>query len=97
MIFILKQTNAHRIHTEVIAKLITECVPGKNILELCELGDKLIVEEVGNHYKNKKDLLKGVAFPTCISVNNIVGHYSPESGDQAALNDGDVLKMYVNS
>ena len=36
----------------------------------------------------------GIAFPTCISVNNIVCHYSPlESDEKVALKLGDVVKM----
>jgi len=27
--------------------------------------------------KKAKKLERGIAFPTCISVNNVFGHYSP--------------------
>merc|ERR1711865_452041 len=36
---------------------------------------------------------KGVAFPTCISVNEIVGHYSPLKGEGRVLKAGDVAKI----
>lgn len=36
---------------------------------------------------------KGVGFPTCLSVNNIVGHFSPLSDHTAALKGGDVVKI----
>jgi methionine aminopeptidase len=37
---------------------------------------------------------KGIAFPTCISVNNCVGHFSPLKSDiDVLLHDGDVVKM----
>ena len=43
---------------------------------------------------------KGIAFPTCLSVNNICGHYSPLTSDanekeigNSILNDGDLVKM----
>merc|ERR1711865_539173 len=36
---------------------------------------------------------KGVAFPTCISVNEIVGHYSPLKGESRLLKAGDVAKI----
>jgi methionine aminopeptidase len=38
---------------------------------------------------------KGIGFPVCISVNEIVGHFSPlitESQD-SILKEGDVAKM----
>ena len=38
----------------------------------------------------------GVAFPTCISLNNVVCHHCPlESDPVVTLKDGDVVKMYV--
>jgi len=39
-------------------------------------------------------LKKGVAFPTCISVNNCICHYSPAKNDpDYVLKDGDVVKI----
>lgn len=36
----------------------------------------------------------GIAFPTCISVNNCVCHFSPLlSEPDITLNDGDLVKM----
>jgi curved DNA binding protein len=40
-----------------------------------------------------KDMLKGVAFPTCVSVNATVGHYCPLADDKAVLAAGDVAKV----
>jgi len=43
---------------------------------------------------------KGIAFPTCLSINEICGHYSPLVSDanekeieNAILKDGDVVKI----
>jgi len=88
----VKYRSAGQVANTVIAKLIAESVEGKNILELCELGDKLVLEGVKGVYKTKK-FEKGIAFPTCVSVNHIAGHYSPEVGDKAVLKDGDVVKI----
>jgi methionine aminopeptidase len=40
---------------------------------------------------------KGVAFPTCVNVNNCVAHYSPLESDAATvvLVDGDIVKVWV--
>ena len=47
-------------------------------------------------YKKEKDLKKGIAFPTCLSVNNCVCHFSPSKNDaDYILKEGDVVKMYV--
>jgi methionine aminopeptidase len=64
------------------------------------MGDKLINDKLAKVYAKKKKMEKGIAFPTCISVNEICGHYSPLVSDAndkekelATLKDGDVLKI----
>lgn len=71
-----------------------ECKAGKSVAELCEAGDKLITEKLAKVYKGKK-VEKGIAFPTCVSINNCCGHFSPLKEDSIELKDGDVCKMYV--
>lgn len=45
-------------------------------------------------YKKEKELKKGIAFPTCLSVNNCVCHFSPAKNDaDYTLKAGDVVKM----
>ena len=40
--------------------------------------------------------MAGIAFPTCVSVNNCICHFSPLKSDpDKELADGDVVKMYV--
>jgi methionine aminopeptidase len=36
---------------------------------------------------------KGIAFPICLSVNGICGHYSPMKDNSSNLKDGDLVKM----
>ena len=39
----------------------------------------------------------GIAFPTCISINNCVCHFSPLRSDTPMiLSDGNLVKMYVS-
>ena len=40
---------------------------------------------------------KGIAFPTCISINNCCGHFSPLKEDSINLKKGDVAKMCVTA
>jgi hypothetical protein len=47
-------------------------------------------------YKGKK-VEKGIAFPTCLSLNNCCGHFSPLKEDSIDLKEGDVVKMCVCS
>jgi methionine aminopeptidase len=54
---------------------------------------------VAKVYNSKKSKVteKGIAFPTCISVNAICGHFSPLKDESRKLEDGDVVKMYIIS
>merc|ERR1711981_77521 len=69
------------------------CVEGASVLDLCAFGDGMIVEECSKvHNKGKakvEEKDKGVAFPTCISVNEIAGHASAQPGDEQVLVVGD--------
>jgi len=52
-------------------------------------------EELVKVFTNKKSkkLERGIAFPTCISVNHIFGHYSPMSDESTQLVEGDLAKI----
>lgn len=74
-----KYKAAALITNAALSKVISLCIPGADIFTVCQEGDKLMVEELQKVFSNKKSkkLERGIAFPTCISVNNIMGHYSP--------------------
>eukprot|EP00274_Cyanoptyche_gloeocystis_P003037 CAMPEP_0196651536 /NCGR_PEP_ID=MMETSP1086-20130531/544_1 /TAXON_ID=77921 /ORGANISM="Cyanoptyche gloeocystis , Strain SAG4.97" /LENGTH=418 /DNA_ID=CAMNT_0041981599 /DNA_START=28 /DNA_END=1284 /DNA_ORIENTATION=+ len=85
-----------------LQKVIAECRPGALVVALCDLGDKAIVDETKVVYTKTKIekgvasplVEKGVAFPTCVSVNNCVGHYSPLASESTlTLNAGDIVKI----
>jgi len=59
------------------------------------LGDKFIEAETGKLYNKggKEKVEKGVGFPTCVSVNNVVGHFSPAKDDESKLAVGDLIKI----
>ncbi|XP_076323274.1 proliferation-associated protein 2G4-like isoform X1 [Tachypleus tridentatus] len=78
----------------VLKRLIEKCKDGENVLSICELGDSLLLEETGKVFKKEKELKKGIAFPTCVSVNNCICHFSPLRSDpDVILKDGDVVKL----
>ena len=52
----------------------------------------LIEKQCEQIYKNKQ-LEKGIAFPTCVSVNDMVCHYSPYADESIKLSPGDVVKV----
>uniref|UniRef100_A0A2I3HTQ3 Peptidase M24 domain-containing protein n=1 Tax=Nomascus leucogenys TaxID=61853 RepID=A0A2I3HTQ3_NOMLE len=64
------------------------------VLSLCEEGDAMIMAETGKIFKKEKEMKKGIAFPTSISVNNCVCHFSPLKSDKdCILKEGDLVKI----
>lgn len=61
---------------EVLAKVLKKISVGSKIFDLCLFSDSALIEELGKVF-NKKQLFKGIAFPTCISVNEVCGYNSP--------------------
>lgn len=85
--------------SRVLKQVRDACVAGKRTIDICDLGDELIMKEVAGVY-NKKDketnkvMMKGIGFPTCLSVNNVVCHNRPIASDpEILLADGDVVKI----
>ncbi|XP_076897071.1 ERBB-3 BINDING PROTEIN 1-like [Bidens hawaiensis] len=88
----------YKLAAEVLNKalqlVLSECKPKAKIVDICEKGDSFIREQTGSMYKNvKKKIERGAAFPTCVSVNNTVCHYSPLASDETVLEEGDILKI----
>ena len=78
----------------VLEQLIAKCVPDASARELCEFGDKQILDETNKVFKKEKDSKKGIAFSTCVSVNNCICHFSPiPSENDYILKEGDLAKM----
>lgn len=93
---------------KALQQVIAGCIEDAEIATLCELGDSIMTEETGKLYNKKKGagddkdkdkdkpakkMEKGVAFPTCISVNETVGHFSPLKGESRQLKTGDLVKI----
>lgn len=91
---VTKYKSAAEIINKALQLVLSECKPNAKIVDICEKGDSFIREQTGNMYKNvKKKIEKGIAFPTCISVNNVVCHFSPLASDETVLEEGDMLKI----
>ncbi|WWC67880.1 DNA-binding protein, 42 kDa [Kwoniella pini CBS 10737] len=94
-----KYTTAGQALGEVLKKFIPSITAGKKVLDLCIEGDKLVNDTVAplwNKAKNGVKVGKGSAFPTSISVNNVVSHVSPLPSDpEIVLKDGDVVKIML--
>lgn len=90
-----KYKAAAQIANDALLKVISLCVPGADIYTVCQEGDKFMEEGLRKVFNNKKSkkLERGIAFPTCISVNHIMGHYSPMQDESTKLEEGDVAKI----
>jgi len=88
-----KYKTAAEIANRVMTTLLEAATVGSSIVELCSKGDELIVNETKAVYTKNKKMEKGIAFPTSISVNNMVGHFSPIPPDDTMLQEGDLVKI----
>merc|ERR1711936_384464 len=91
---VTKYKMAAEITNKVLKEVVTACVASASVRELCMLGDRRLTEETGKAFKKDKKLTKGIAFPTCLSVNHAICHFSPlVSESDVILADGDVVKI----
>eukprot|EP00349_Pseudokeronopsis_sp_Brazil_P008842 CAMPEP_0202971776 /NCGR_PEP_ID=MMETSP1396-20130829/30741_1 /ASSEMBLY_ACC=CAM_ASM_000872 /TAXON_ID= /ORGANISM="Pseudokeronopsis sp., Strain Brazil" /LENGTH=455 /DNA_ID=CAMNT_0049701527 /DNA_START=21 /DNA_END=1388 /DNA_ORIENTATION=+ len=96
---ITKYQEASKIAQSVLLEVAARCVPGARIVDICRFGDEAIEARVANIFKSKgkngKAVMKGIAFPVCVSVNDAVCHVSPLESDNSfpPLSPGDVAKI----
>jgi len=82
-----------------LEKVIAACVDGALVIQLCQLGDDAIEEFSATVYSKGK-VPKGIAFPTCISLNNVICHFSPLISDPEAkltMTTGDLVKIQIGA
>jgi len=92
-----KYQDASKIVNLALTGLISQCVPGATIVDLCQFGTTIINAEASKLYTKKVNgslIERGVAFPVCISVNELVCNHSPlASEDLPPLQAGDIVKI----
>ncbi|KAG8826398.1 Curved DNA-binding protein (42 kDa protein) [Serendipita sp. 401] len=87
----------------VMQKLVAAAVEGKKVFDLVVEGDQAIEAAAASVYNKKTKtgaVAKGIAFPTCISVNNVVAHFAPLMSDpqsEQVLANGDVVKIHLGA
>jgi len=87
-----KYKMAAEIVQKIVKELIVKCQPGVNIYDICAYGDQRVTEETSSVFKKEKEMKKGIAYPTCVSRNNIVGNFAPEQSSDI-LEGGDLVKI----
>jgi len=91
---VTKYKMAAEITNKVLKELVEACKASASVREVCMLGDRRLSEETGKAFKKDKKITKGIAFPTCVSVNNCICHFSPlVSEADVILSEGDMVKI----
>ena len=90
---ITKYNTSARISGVVMRELVSKIQKGEllNVKELCKLGDNMIKLECDKVYK--RETVKGISFPTSISLNNCTGNYIYEEDVDLKISVNDVVKI----
>eukprot|EP00934_Nitzschia_sp_Nitz4_P001419 Nitzschia sp. Nitz4//scaffold180_size44305//4424//6272//NITZ4_007234-RA/size44305-snap-gene-0.63-mRNA-1//-1//CDS//3329539452//1419//frame0 len=92
-----KYQEAAKIVNLTLEGLVGQCVVGAKVLDLCEFGHTVLEAQAAKLYTKKVDgklVDRGIAFPVCISVNDIVCNYSPLPTEETEpLKAGDIVKI----
>lgn len=95
-----KYKTAGEIAAKAIKAVIAASKEGATVGSLCKTGDDAVREGTGSVYKSDKKMQKGSAFPTTISLNNVVCNNAPlatSEGYNVALKSGDVVKIQLGA
>jgi len=91
---VTKYRLAAEIAQTALEGVIGQCVAGKKVVDICTFGDAVIEQRCASVFKSKK-VEKGIAFPTCVNLNNEICHVSPLKSDENSpvLKAGDWAKI----
>jgi methionine aminopeptidase len=95
---ITKYKTAADIANQALEAVSRALRPGASVAALCRLGDETIRNRCAtvfnkNKGKKREPIGKGVAFPTCIGINNCAGHFSPLETEDTTVKEGDVCSI----
>jgi hypothetical protein len=81
-----KYQEASKIINLALQGIVAQCLPGASIIDISEFGRTVIVSQSAKLFTKKvagQVVDRGVAFPVCISVNDIVCNHAPlESSEE---------------
>lgn len=92
-----KYQEASKIVNLALKGLISQCVSGAQVLDLCKFGATIIETSASKLYTKKVNgaaVERGVAFPVCVSVNDVICNNSPLGSEELEpLKPGDLVKI----
>lgn len=91
---IAKYKTAGQIVTKTVDEIVKNVRDGIKLTELSNIGNHYIKIELDKVHKDIK--YKGLTFPICLSLNQIGGHYIPQS-DTDIVKEGDILKIELGA
>jgi len=82
-----------------LEKAIGLCVEGADVSTVCGQIDNYIDEELKKVFAGKKSkkLERGIAFPCCITLNELAAHFSPCPDDSVKLANEDLVKIELGA
>lgn len=96
---ITKYQTAGDLVQKTLTRLITLVKPAAKVQSVIEEGTTLL-SNLSQKVYNNKSIKKGIAFPVCVSVNDIVCHFNPIEGDpdyDLELKDGDIVRIELGA
>jgi len=92
-----KYQEASKIVNLALTGLVSQCIVGAKIVDLCQFGTTILEAQTSKLYNKKVNgvsIEKGVAFPVCISVNDVICNHSPLASEELPpLKAGDIVKI----
>eukprot|EP01012_Entosiphon_sulcatum_P016432 TRINITY_DN2135_c0_g1_i1.p1 TRINITY_DN2135_c0_g1~~TRINITY_DN2135_c0_g1_i1.p1 ORF type:complete len:443 (+),score=93.99 TRINITY_DN2135_c0_g1_i1:24-1331(+) len=91
-----------RIVNSVLLEIVSAVQDGASACKLCRQGDQSIANQTDELYRRRdkdgRQIERGIAFPTCVNVNEVVCHFSPlESEPDIIIKAGDVVRVELGA
>lgn len=84
-----KYKTAGLIATKTVDEIVKLLQPNANLFDIIQYANTFVQTECSKVYKNIK--YKGLAYPICLSPNNIAGNFIPKNNH--IVSDGDLIKI----
>lgn len=91
-----KYKTAAKITNDTMKIVLSHCVAGASVVDVCQMGDNMILQKT-SEFAKKATYKKGIAFPTSLSINGHLAHFSPLRANDVSLKNGDLVKLELGT